>query len=59
MKKFYIYFFAGFILISVLLYLSIWFFFGGVAVILLLTSYHFYRAGLNLWMRVLKTWNTR
>lgn len=47
MKRFYIYFFAGFIVISVLLYLSIWLFFGGVAVILLFTIYHFYSARLK------------
>ncbi len=44
MKKFYILFFAGFIVISALLYISIWLFFGGVAVILLSTIYHFYNA---------------
>ena len=42
MKKFYIFFFAGFIVISALLYLSTWLFFGGIAVILLFTIYHFY-----------------
>ncbi len=44
MKKFYILFFVGFIVISALLYISIWLFFGGVAVILLSTIYHFYNA---------------
>jgi signal transduction histidine kinase/CheY-like chemotaxis protein len=42
MKKFYILFFVGFIVISALLYISIWLFFGGVTVILLSTIYHFY-----------------
>ena len=44
MKKFYTFFFAGFIIISALLYFSIWLFFGGIAVILLFTIYHFYNA---------------
>ena len=47
MKKFYIFFSAGFILLSILLYLSIWWFLGGVAIIVILTIYHFYSARLK------------
>ncbi len=47
MKKFYIYFFTGFVILSVLLYLSVWWFLGGAAVIAALTIYHFYNARLR------------
>jgi signal transduction histidine kinase/CheY-like chemotaxis protein len=43
MKRFYIKFFVGFIFLSSLLYFSIWWFFAGVAMLGVLTFYHFYR----------------
>lgn len=44
MKKFYIFFFFGFIILSALLYLSIWWFLAGVGIIIVFTIYHFYNA---------------
>ncbi len=46
MKKFYIYFVAGFIILSALLYFSIWWFLCGVGIIAIFTVYHFYYAKL-------------
>ncbi len=47
MKKFYIIFFIGFVVLSTLLYLSIWWFVGGAAIIAAATIYHFYNAKLK------------
>ncbi len=47
MKKFYIYFFTGFIILSALLYFSIWWFLCGVGTIAIFTIYHFYYAKLK------------
>lgn len=47
MKKFYIYFFISFIVLSVLLFISSWWFLAGVAVIVLITTYQFYNARLQ------------
>lgn len=47
MKKFYIIFFAGFVILSALLYFSIWWFIGGGAIIAIATIYHFYNARLK------------
>jgi CheY-like chemotaxis protein len=47
MKKFYIVFFISFIILSVLLYISSWWFIAGVAVIVLITTYQFYNARLR------------
>ncbi|MBL7724422.1 MAG: response regulator [Chitinophagaceae bacterium] len=44
MKKFYIFFFFGFIILSALLYLSMWWFLAGVGIIVIFTIYHFYNA---------------
>jgi signal transduction histidine kinase/DNA-binding response OmpR family regulator len=43
MKRFYILFFTGVILFSVLLYLSVWWLLAGIGVLVLFTSYRFYR----------------
>ncbi|MEO7922254.1 MAG: response regulator [Chitinophagaceae bacterium] len=48
MKNFYILFFAGFIILSALLYFSIWWFLGGVGLIALGTIFHFYRTKLKM-----------
>ena len=42
MKKFYIIFFISFIVLSVLLYISTWWFLAGITVIVLITVYQFY-----------------
>src|SRR5687767_13121761 len=47
MKRFYIIFFAGFIVLSALLYFSDWWFLGAVGVIIVFTTYHFYNIKLK------------
>ena len=47
MKKFYIFFWAGFILLTALLYISLWWFMGAAALIIFFTVYHFYSARLK------------
>ncbi|MEO6612800.1 MAG: response regulator [Chitinophagaceae bacterium] len=48
MKNFYVLFFAGFIILSALLYFSVWWFLGGVTLIAIGTIYHFYRTKLKM-----------
>src|SRR5258705_1578677 len=47
MKKFYFIFFIGFIILTVLLYFSTWWFLGGVAIIVFYAVFDFYTARLN------------
>jgi signal transduction histidine kinase len=47
MKRFYIIFFTSFIVLSVLLYISSWWFLGGVAILVLITVYDFYNVRLQ------------
>lgn len=47
MKRFYLLFFIGFILFSVLLYLSVWWMLAGVGMVILVSSYQFYRQRLK------------
>jgi len=47
MKKFYIVFLISFVVLSVLLYISSWWFLAGVAIIVLITTYQFYNARLQ------------
>ncbi len=48
MKRFYILFITGFILFSVLLYLSVLWMLAGVGIVVLVTSYQFYRQRLKI-----------
>jgi signal transduction histidine kinase/CheY-like chemotaxis protein len=47
MKKFYAIFFVSFIALSGLLYISTWWFLGGVSIIIIITTYHFYNTRLK------------